>query len=83
MKQRIAQVFNNRPTPFVVRKGEIYKIVTLGYIDKDNPSGDAIINPSDLDKVTITQLGKLPDGSLVLSAQHKCRCGVNIEIFDK
>ncbi len=71
------------PTPFVVRRDEDFRIVHLGYINKEDPSGDAIFDPLDLTRVEITKKGELPDGTKVFLAKNNCDCGVHIEVFKK
>ena len=70
-------------TPFVVKNGQSYRVITLGYIDVSNPSGDSIQDPLDLERVVIKKKGELIDGTVVYLAKNNCECGVNIEVFDK
>jgi len=69
--------------PFIVGPNQDYLVKTLGYVNKNDIHGESVIDPQDVDKVTIKQIGKLLDGSLVFVAKNDCDCGVHIEVFDK
>lgn len=51
-------------------------------MDKNNPSGNAIINLDDEKKIIIKKVGELLDGTQVYTAQNKAMCGAMIEIID-
>ena len=84
MNKKVFQIRpkNEPPTPFVVEKNQNYRIRTLGYVDLNNPSAEAIVNPLDEDKVTIKKISELLDGASVYTAEHNCDCGANIEVSD-
>ncbi|HEV7702211.1 MAG TPA: hypothetical protein VGO63_02085 [Candidatus Paceibacterota bacterium] len=80
MPKEIFQIHTNKDSPFIVGEHQTYKMVPLGYIDKN---GNTVFDPLDIEKVKVTKKGELEDGSVVLIARSTCKCAVNIEVFDK
>ncbi len=82
MKSRLVQLKDQGETPFVLKKNERYTIKPFGYIDQNDPLRNTIYDPLDIERVTITKIGELPDGSEVFTASNNCNCGVNINIYE-
>lgn len=70
------------PTPFVVERNQSFVVRTFGYVDPKNPSGDAIVNPDDENKIVIKKVGELLDGTQVYTAENNAECGAMIEIVE-
>lgn len=83
MSKEVFQIHSGKDRPFIVGKNQAYKIVPMGYVDVNNPLGDTIFDPLDVSRVSIIKKGELTDGSIVFIANSVCKCGVNIEVFDK